>query len=66
MSSCSTVQSSGVGKKDYLKEAREGFEKWCKLAFYTAILWIILDILPHLPDEMGKKVADKLLGLVGL
>jgi hypothetical protein len=55
-----------VAKKDYLKEARDGFEKWCKLAFYTSILWIILDILPHLPDEMGKKVADKLLGIVGL
>jgi hypothetical protein len=55
-----------VAKKDYLKEAREGFEKWCKLAFYTSILWIILDILPHLPEALGKKVADKLLGMVGL
>lgn len=55
-----------MAKKDYLKEAREGFEKWCKVAFYTAILWIILDILPHLPEALGKKVADKLLGVVGL
>lgn len=55
-----------MAKKDYLKEVQEGFEKWCKLAFYTSILWIILDILPHLPDELGKKVADKLLSMIGL
>ena len=66
ISSLATAQRPDVAKRDYLKEARDGFEKWCKLACYVSVLWIILDILPHLPDEIGKKVADKMLGAVGL
>jgi hypothetical protein len=55
-----------VAKKDYLKEAREGFEKWMKLACFAMCLWILLDLLPRLPEDLGKRVADKLLGAVGL
>jgi hypothetical protein len=55
-----------VAKKDYLKEAIEGFEKWLKLCACAWVLWIILDILPHLPESIGERVANKLLGLVGL
>lgn len=51
---------------DHLKELKKGIDKWIKLATYAAVLWIVLDILPHLPDELGKKVADKLLESVGL
>jgi hypothetical protein len=55
-----------VAEKDYLKEAREGFEKWIRLVCFMAVIWIILDILPRLPEEIGKRVADKLLGMFGL
>lgn len=55
-----------MAKKDYLKEMREGFEKWIRLVCYMGVLYIILDILPHLPDELAKRVADKLLGALGL
>ena len=51
---------------EHLKELKKGIDKWIKLATYSAVLWIILDILPHLPDDLGKKVADKLLAAVGL
>lgn len=52
--------------KDYLKEMREGVEKWIRLCCLIAVLWIILDILPHLPDALGKRIVDKLLGMIGL
>jgi hypothetical protein len=55
-----------VAERDYLKEARDGFEKWIKLVCILAVIWIALDILPRLPEEIGKRVADKLLGLLGL
>lgn len=51
---------------EHLKELKKGVDKWIKFATYAAVLWIILDILPHLPDDLGKKVADKLLAAVGL
>ena len=65
-SSSVTAQRLAVAKKDYLKEAIEGFEKWLKLCACAWVLWIILDILPHLPESIGERVANKLLGLVGL
>lgn len=51
---------------EHLKELKKGIDKWIKLATYVAVLIIVLDILPHLPDELGKKVADKMLAAVGL
>ena len=47
-------------------EVRKGFDKWFKFACNMGVLWIILDILPHLPEELGKKIADKLLAMIGL
>lgn len=55
-----------MAKRDYLKEMREGFEKWMRFTCYMLVLFIILDILPHLPDALGKRIVDKLLGLIGL
>ena len=55
-----------MAKRDYLQEMRDGLDKWFRLVFYLGVLWIILNILPHLPDELGKRVADKLLSLLGL
>jgi hypothetical protein len=51
---------------EHLKELKRGIDRWIKFATYAAVLCIVLDILPHLPDELGKKVADKLLAAVGL
>jgi len=52
--------------KDYLKEAREGLDKWFRLACKIAVLWWILDLLPHLPDAIANRVIDKLFGMIGL
>lgn len=65
MSSSLTAPRLDVAN-DHLKELKRGIDRWIKLATYSAVLWIILDILPHLPDELGKKVADKLLKMIGL
>ena len=54
-----------MGKKE-LEEVKKGLDMCINLVANTAVLWIILDILPHLPDELGKRVADKLLGALGL
>jgi hypothetical protein len=55
-----------VGKRDHLREVREGFEKWIKLVVYLGAVWVVLDILPHLPDELAKRIMDKMLGAIGL
>jgi hypothetical protein len=55
-----------VAKKDYLKEMREGFEKWIKLCCVIGVFWIIFNILPHLPTEIGNRVVDKLLKMLGI
>lgn len=51
---------------EHLKELKKNIDKWIKLATYVAVLLVVLDILPHLPDELGKKVADKMLAAIGL
>lgn len=51
-------------KKFLTKEIMDGFEKWFKLCCYAYGLWIILDLLPHLPDELAKPIADKLVGFI--
>ena len=51
--------------KDWLtKEIMDGFEKWFKYCCYCmAVIWL-LDILPKLPDELAKPIADKMVGLI--
>lgn len=55
-----------MAKRDYRKEMRDGFEKWLKFTCAMLVLWLILNILPHLPAELGKRIVDKLLGMIGL
>lgn len=45
---------------------KKGFERWFGLLPKFGIAFIVLDILPHLPDALAKKVADKILGMLGL
>lgn len=52
--------------KDPWAEVRKGLDKWFKLVFYVGCIWIILDILPHLPDELALRIVNKLLGTIGL
>jgi hypothetical protein len=52
--------------KDYLKETRDGFEKWFRLVCYIALLWWFLDFLPRLPAEIGKRFVDALLSKLGV
>ena len=55
-----------MAKKDYLKEMREGFEKWIRLCAYAGVVWIFLDILPHLPAEIGGRIVNGLLKKLGI
>jgi hypothetical protein len=51
--------------KDFVTgEMINGFKLWMKIACYgLALLWL-LDILPKLPDEFARPIADKLVGFV--
>lgn len=51
---------------DKWAETRKGFDRWFKLLPKFGVALIVLDILPHLPDALAKKVADKILGMLGL
>ena len=45
-------------------EMIQGFKQWFKIACYCfALLWL-LDILPKLPDEFAKPIADRLVRIV--
>ena len=51
--------------KDWLtKEIMVGFERWFKYCCYCMALIWLLDLLPHLPDEIAKPVADKLVRMI--
>ena len=51
-------------KKFLTKEIIDGFEKWFKYCCYCMGLIWLLDLLPHLPDELAKPIADKLVGFI--
>ena len=51
-------------KKFLTKEIIDGFEKWFKIACYCLGLIWLLDILPKLPDEIAKPIADRLVNIV--
>jgi hypothetical protein len=46
------------------KEIIDGFSQWFKLCCYCTGLWFLLDLLPKLPEEFAKPIADRLVGLV--
>mgnify|MGYP003338362385 FL=1 len=51
--------------KDWLtKEIMDGFEKWFKLCIYISGLIWVLDLLPKLPEELAKPIADKLVSTI--
>lgn len=45
-------------------EMIQGFKQWMKVACYCLGLLWLLDILPKLPEEFAKPIADRLVGLV--
>lgn len=55
-----------MAKRDYLKEARDGFEKWIRFCAYVWVIWIFLDVLPHLPTEVGKRIVDAIFKKLGI
>ncbi len=55
-----------MAKKDYLKEAREGFDRWLNWTIKLLCLWWVLDLLKYLPDAIAKRIMDKLLGMLGI
>jgi hypothetical protein len=46
------------------KEILDGFDRWFKFCCYCTGLWFLLDLLPKLPDELAKPIADKLVGVI--
>ena len=51
--------------KNFLtKEILDGFGKWFRLCCYCYGLSVILDLLPRLPDELAKPIADRLVGFI--
>lgn len=51
---------------DKWEPVRKGLDRWLALLPKFGIAWIVLDILPHLPDALAKKIVDKFLGMIGL
>ena len=47
---------------EYQKQADKFFKIFAKL--YVA--YLVIGLLPHLPDELASKIVDKLLGMIGL
>ena len=47
---------------DYQKQADKFFKIFAKL--YVA--YLVIGLLPHLPDELASKIVDKLLQMIGL
>ena len=51
--------------KDFVTgEMINGFKQWMKIACYCLALIWVLDILPKLPEEFAKPIADKLVSFV--
>ena len=55
-----------MAKRDYLKEARDGFDKWVRITCILLVFRIFLDILPHLPTELGNRIVNALLRKLGI
>jgi hypothetical protein len=51
---------------DPWKEARDGFDKWLRLCCYLGGVWVFLDILKVLPQEIGDKIVAAILNKLGL
>lgn len=47
---------------EYQKQADKFFKIFAKL--YVA--YLVVGLLPYLPDELAGKIVDKLLGMIGL
>jgi hypothetical protein len=47
---------------EYQKQADKFFKIFAKL--YVA--YLVVGLLPHLPDELAGKIVNKLLGMIGL
>lgn len=55
-----------MAKKDYLKETRDGFERWLKLVCYASVLYFFLDLLPKLPAELGNRIVEGIFKKLGI
>jgi len=47
---------------EYQKQADKFFKIFARL--YVA--YLVIGLLPHLPDELAGKIVDKFLGMIGL
>ena len=47
---------------EYQKQADKFFKIFARL--YVA--YLVIGLLPHLPDELAEKIVNKLLGIIGL
>ena len=51
---------------DNWKAVRDGLDKWLRINVYLGCVWIFLDILKVLPQELGDKIVAAILKKFGL
>jgi len=49
-----------------VNEYQKQFDQFLKIFVRMYIVWWVLGLLQHLPDELASKIVDKLLGMIGL
>jgi hypothetical protein len=49
-----------------VNEYQKQFDLFLKVFVRLCIAWWVLGLLRFLPDELAKKIVDKLLGMIGL
>jgi len=49
-----------------MNEYQKQFDQFLKIFVRLCVAWWVLGLLKYLPDELAKKIVDKLLGMIGL
>jgi len=49
-----------------VNEYQKQFDLFLKVLVRMCVVWWVLGLLQHLPDELAKKIVDKLFGMIGL
>lgn len=52
--------------RDPWNEFRDGLDKWLKISCYLAFVWVFLDILPYLPNQIVDRIIDAVLRKIGI
>lgn len=54
--------------RGFIRELDRGLSKFMRSTYVHILvgLYMLCDILPHIPDALAKKIVDKLLAAAGL